>query len=66
MATKFSYAGKFNISGEDIKETAEAYSEKQAKFFMSQKIALKAGVIPQVVWQYLKSNPNSYEIKRVN
>ena len=65
-AIKKSYSGKFNISGEDIKETADAYSEEQAKLFMSQKIALKARVFPSVVWQYLKTHPNSYEIKMVS
>lgn len=65
-AIKNSYSGKFNISGGVIDETADAYSEEQAKFFMSQKIALKAGVFPGFVWQYLKSHPNCYEIKMVN
>lgn len=65
-AQKYSYYGKFNISGEDIKETADAYSEEQAKLFMSHKIALRARVFPSVVWNYLETHPNSYEIKMVN
>jgi cephalosporin hydroxylase len=65
-AVKNSYSGKFNLSGEVIDETADAYSEEQAKLFMSQKIALKARVFPSVVWNYLETHPNSYEIKMVS
>ena len=65
-AIKSSYTGKFNISRETLTEKADAYSAEQAKFFMSQKIALKAGVMPQVVWEYLKTHPNSYEITEVH
>lgn len=65
MAVKETYAGKFNISRETITETADAYSSEQAKFIMSQKIAMRRGVFPQVVWQYLKQNPLSYEIRKV-
>ena len=62
MASKHHYKGKFNLHQEVLQEEADAYSEEQAKFFMSQKIALKAGVFPQVVWEYLKKHPHSYEI----
>jgi hypothetical protein len=66
MATKESFVGKFNISNETIEETADAYTESQAKFFMAQKIALKRGVIPQVVWEYFKNHPFCCEIRRCN
>ena len=64
-AIKSSYTGKFNISREVMTETADAYSAEQTKFFMSQKIALKAGVMPHVVWEYLKTHPHSYEIREI-
>lgn len=63
-AIKSSYSGKFNISGEIIDETANAYSEEQAAFFMAHKIALRAGVLPFVAWQYIKTHPNCYQIKK--
>ena len=64
MAFKNHYKGKFNLHSEIINEEADAYSEDQARFLMSQKIAFKAGVIPQVVWEYLKKHPHSYEIRK--
>ncbi len=64
MAYKVHWSGKFNLHREVIQEEADAYTEEQAKFLMSQKIAFKAGVIPQVVWEYLKHHPHCYEINR--
>lgn len=66
MAVKESYSGTFNISNEIVNETADAYSTEQAKFFMAQKLAIKRGVIPQAIWEYLKHNPLSYEIRKIN
>lgn len=66
MATKESFVGKFNISNETIEKKADHYSEGQAKFVMVQEIALERGVIPHVVWAYLKSHPLSCEIRRAH
>ena len=63
MAVKILWSGKFRINNEDSRETAKAFTDEQALYFMSQKIALKKGVLPHVVWDYLKSHPHSYEIK---
>lgn len=43
-------------------EYAFAYSKDQAKIVMARRIAKKQQVLPWVVLQYLKENPDKYEI----
>lgn len=63
-ALKSSYIGIFNIYREMMTETANAYSEAQAKRFMVQQIALKSGVMPWIIGKYLKTHPQSYQIHK--
>lgn len=65
MAQKDKYAGKFNLNRETFEETAEAYTLAQAKYWMAHQLALRLGTIPQAIWGYWRTNPNSYEIKKV-
>lgn len=62
MAEKKLWLGKFNINNEIMEEKAEAYTRRQAQYLMAQKLAIKRGVIPQAMWEYLETHPQRCEI----
>ena len=63
MATKNVYKGIFNLKMEVFMEYAYAYSPAQAKTVMVRRIAKKHGVLPVVVFGWLKEHPHCYEIR---
>ena len=65
MASKEKYAGTFNINREVMEESTEAYTLEQAKYWMAHQLALRCGTIPQAIWGYWKTHPQSYEIRKV-
>ncbi len=62
---KNKYIGIFNINREILRESAEAYTQEQAKYWMAHQLALRCGVIPQAIWGYWRVHPNSFEIKKM-
>ena len=62
MATKQLYKGMFNFNFQLFIEYAKAYTQDQAKLVMVRRIAKKQGVLPVMVFQFLKEHPESYDI----
>ena len=63
MAVKSNYKGIFNLHNEIKREFAYAFSKKQATKIIVDRMAKKQGVLPKVIWYWMKDHPNSYEIK---
>lgn len=57
------YRGVFNLRLAFPVKYAYANSPKQARMLMVRQIAKEQGVLPQVVFKYLKDNPEHFEIK---
>ena len=57
------YRGVFNLHNEIKREYSSAYSAKQATKLMVDKLADKQGVLPKIIWYWMKDHPNSYEVK---
>ncbi|MEN6421284.1 MAG: hypothetical protein ABFD76_04995 [Smithella sp.] len=64
MAQKLPWVGTFNINNEKKEVGVKAYSRAQAELLMARKIAWKDKKSPAVIMGYLKSHPESYEIKQ--
>lgn len=65
MASMIPWKGTFNINNEVFDPSAHALTKGQAKFKMVKEIAEKKGVMPVVIYGYLKSHPHSFEIRKV-
>ncbi len=60
--TKNNWKGMIDFKTKLFIEYAFAFSKDQAKVVMARRIAKKQEVLPWVVLQYLKENPDKYEI----
>ena len=58
------YVGNFVFNREMyLNKFVKAFSEKQALNLFVKRISKHQEVIPKIVWNYLKENPDKYEVK---
>ena len=57
------WRGVFNFHCQAFVLYGHAYTEKQAKIVMAQRLAKKHNVLPVTVLSWMKENPDNFEIK---